>query len=161
MIIDRRTVIPLKVFLLGLFGILVIVQTLSLPGSLARMAEVSPEDAHLRWPLTALGVFLILCIEVVIVSTWRLLTLVERDRIFSPAAFMWVDAIVWSIAVGWAVLVATLGYLAVVGAWDDPGTPFLLLLLVVGVTTVGLLMVVMRALLRQAAALRTEMEAVI
>lgn len=161
MSIDKRAVIPLKVFLLGLFAILVIFQTLSIPGGLAHMAEVSPEDAHLRWPLTALGVFLILCIEIVIVSTWRLLTLVERDRIFSPAAFLWVDAIVWSIAIGWAVMVAALGYFAVVGEWDDPGMPFLLLLLAVGVTTVGLLMVVMRALLRQAAALRTEMEAVI
>lgn len=161
MSIDRRTVIPLKVFLVGLFGILVIFQTLSLPGGLAYMAEVSPEDAHLRWPLTALGVFLILCVEIVIVSTWRLLTLVERDRIFSPAAFLWVDAIVWSIAAGWVVMVGALGYLAIVVEWTDPGMPLLLLLLAVAVTAVGLLMVVMRALLHQAAALRTEMEAVI
>ena len=37
----------------------------------------------------------------------------------------------------------------------------LLFLMVVGVTVLGLLMIVMRALLRQAASLRSDMEAVI
>ncbi|WP_327032279.1 DUF2975 domain-containing protein [Micromonospora ureilytica] len=44
---------------------------------------------------------------------------------------------------------------------DDPGAPVLLFLLTMGVTVLGLLMVVMRALLRQATTLRTDMEAVI
>jgi Protein of unknown function (DUF2975) len=44
---------------------------------------------------------------------------------------------------------------------DDPGLPLLLLLLSIGVTVLGLLMVVMRALLRRATTLRTDMEAVI
>jgi hypothetical protein len=44
---------------------------------------------------------------------------------------------------------------------DDPGLPLLLFLMVIGVTVLGLLMVVMRALLRQATTLRTDMEAVI
>ncbi len=161
MSLDKRAVIPLKIFLVGLFAILVVFQTLSLPDRLTQMAEVSPKDAYLRWPLTVVGVFLILCIEIVIVSTWRLLTLVERDRIFSPAAFVWVDAIVWAIGAGWTVMVGTLAFLAVAGGWDDPGPPFLLLMLVVAVTTAGLLMIVMRALLHQAAALRTDLEAVI
>ena len=44
---------------------------------------------------------------------------------------------------------------------DDPGMPMLLFLVTVGITVLGLLMVVMRALLRQATTLRTDMEAVI
>jgi Protein of unknown function (DUF2975) len=44
---------------------------------------------------------------------------------------------------------------------DDPGLPLLLFLLTIGVTVLGLLMVVMRALLRQATTLRADMEAVI
>ena len=44
---------------------------------------------------------------------------------------------------------------------NDPGLPLLLFLMVIGVTVLGLLMVVMRALLRQATTLRTDMEAVI
>jgi hypothetical protein len=44
---------------------------------------------------------------------------------------------------------------------DDPGLPLLLLLLVVAVGVVGLVVVVMRTLLRQATTLRLDMDAVI
>jgi hypothetical protein len=43
---------------------------------------------------------------VVIVSTWKLLTLVKNDRIFTDASLVWVNAIVWAIAAAWVVLVA-------------------------------------------------------
>ena len=46
-----------RVFLVVLFGILVVFQTLSLPGQFRYMAEESPEDAYLRWPLTTVAVF--------------------------------------------------------------------------------------------------------
>jgi Protein of unknown function (DUF2975) len=45
--------------------------------------------------------------------------------------------------------------------WDDPGVPLLLMLMLLGGGALGLLMLVMRALLRQATTLRTDMEAVI
>ncbi|MDO9444954.1 MAG: DUF2975 domain-containing protein [Dehalococcoidia bacterium] len=157
--IDHRAVLPLRLFLVGLFGILVVFQTLSLPGQFAYMANESPDQAHLRWPLTALAVFWVFCIQVVIVSTWRLLGLVQNDRIFSNAAFAWVDAILWAIGAAWVVLVGAFVYV-VVNA-DDPGMPMLLLLLILAVAVAGLLMFVMRALLRQATTLRTDMEAVI
>ena len=78
--------------------------------------------------------------------------------------FRWSRALItflllWAIAAAWMVLVGLLlwvGYHA-----DDPGAPLLLFLLTVGLAVVGLLMVVMRALLRQATDLRTDLEAVI
>jgi len=70
-----------------------------------------------------------------------------------------VDAIVWAIVAAWVVLVGVFLYIGFRA--DDPGLPLLLFLMVVGVTVLGLLMVVMRALLRQATTLRTDMEAVI
>jgi hypothetical protein len=103
-------------------------------------------------------VFWVLCIQVVIVSTWKLLTLVKNDRIFTDACLGWVNAIVWAIAV-WVMLVGLLFYVGFNA--DDPGLPLLLFLMSVGVTVLGLLMLVMRTLLRQATTLRTEMEAVI
>ncbi|WP_214401330.1 DUF2975 domain-containing protein [Pseudonocardia lacus] len=159
MFTEYRAVLPLRVSLVLLFGILVVFQTLSLPGQFAHMAEVSPADAPLRWPLTALAVFLVLCVQVVLVATWKLLTLVKEDRIFSPAALVWVDSIVWAIAAAWLVLVGI--WLWVGFQADDPGVPMLLSLVVIGVTVVGLLMIVLRALLRQATTLRTDMDAVI
>jgi hypothetical protein len=157
--IERRAVAALRVFLVVLFGILVVFQTLSLPGQFRHLAEESPEDAHLRWPLTAITVFWLVCVQVVIVCTWKLLTLVEDDRIFSEASMAWVDAIVWAIGAAWLLLLGTLVWSVVsVGL---PGPPAVLLLVLVAVAVLGLLMVVMRALLRQATTLRTDMEAVI
>jgi hypothetical protein len=147
------------VFLVVLFGVLVMLQTFSLPGQWRYMAQESPEMAYLRWPLTAVSVFWVLCVQVVVVATWRLLTFVKDDRIFSEASLGWVDAIVWSIVAAWGVLLVVFLYVGFRA--DDPGVPLLLFLMLVGVAVLGLLMVVMRALLRQATTLRTDMEAVI
>jgi hypothetical protein len=154
-----RVAFPLRFLLVVLFGLLVVFQVLSLPGQFAHLAEESPDLAPLRWPLTAVSVFCVLCAQVVVVATWKLLTLVERDRIFSEGASPWVDAIVWAIAAAWVALLGGFGWVA--STWDDPGLPLLLLLLLAGVAALGLLVVVMRALLRQATTLRTDMDAVI
>ena len=159
MITEYRVVLALRVFLVLLFGILVVLQTLSLPGQFAYMAKESPDLAYLRWPLTAVTVFWVLCVQVVIVSTWKLLTLVKNDRIFSDSSFAWVDAIVWAFAAAWVVLLGVFLYVGFRAS--DPGLPLLLFLLLTGVTVLGLLIVVMRALLRQATTLRADMEAVI
>jgi hypothetical protein len=142
-----------------LFVVLVPFQTLSLPGQFAHMAEESPDLAYLRWPLTAVTVFWVVCVQVVIVATWKLLTMVKKDRIFSDASLVWVDAIVWAIVAAWVVLLGVFLYFGFKA--DDPGLPVLLFLMLTGIAVVGLLMVVMRALLRQATTLRTDMEAVI
>ncbi len=159
MVTEHRAVAALRVFLVVLFGVLVLFQTFSLPGQFAHMAAESPQDAYLRWPATVVAVFWVLCVQVVIVSTWKLLSLVKNDRIFTEASLKWVDAIVWAIAAAWVVLVGVFLYVGFNA--DDPGLPLLLFLLTVGVSVLGLLMVVMRALLRQATTLRTDMEAVI
>jgi predicted RND superfamily exporter protein len=60
MLTVSRLILPLRAFLVLLFGILVVFQTLSLPGQFAYMAKESPEDAYLRWPLTAIAIFVLL-----------------------------------------------------------------------------------------------------
>ena len=59
----------------------------------------------------------------------------------------------------WVLL--AVGFVYVLSQADDPGMPLVLTMLLLGGGTVGMLMVVMRALLRQATTLRTDMEAVI
>ncbi|MVA75419.1 DUF2975 domain-containing protein [Auraticoccus sp. F435] len=156
---ERRAVAPLRVFLVVLFAVLVLLQVMSLPGQFAHMARQDPEMAYLRWPATAVTVFWVLCVQAVIVCTWRLLGLVKADRIFTEASLGWVDGIVWAIAAAWVVLVAVFLYVGFNA--EDPGLPLLLFVMVVGLTVLGLLMVVMRALLRQATSLRSDLEAVI
>jgi Protein of unknown function (DUF2975) len=156
---EYRAVAALRVFLVMLFAVLVVFQLMSLPGQFAYMAQQDPEYAYLRWPATIVTVFWVLCIQVVIVCTWKLLTMVKNDRIFSEDSLSWVNGIVWAIAAAWVVLVGV--FLFVGFNAEDPGLPLLLFLLTVGVTVLGLLMIVMRALLRQATTLRSDMEAVI
>ena len=103
--------------------------------------------------------FWVLCTQVVVVCIWRLLSMVRDGRIFSEDSLKWVHAIVWAIAAAWVVLVGV--FLLVGFNADDPGLPMVLFLLVVCGAVLGLLMVVMRALLRQATTLRTDMESVI
>lgn len=160
----RRVVLPLRILLTIVFAALVIAQIWAVPGLLPDLAEPSSEQSFMRWTMLAVSVLGLACVQVVIVCTWTLLTMVTNDRIFSASALPWVNAIVWAIVVGWAMLVGAFVcayYFIIDEVSDDPVLPALLLLLLLVGAVLGLLMVVMRALLRQATTLRTDMEAVI
>ncbi len=159
MLTSDRVVLLLRVLLVLLFAGLVVGQTLSMPGQFAHMAQEEPDLAYLRWPLTVFASLELACGQVVIVCTWRLLTMVKADRIFSDAAFVWVNAIVAAMTTAWALLLGAACYF--IAKADDPGTPILLLGLVLTGGVLVLLMVVMRALLHQATTLQTDMAAVI
>ncbi|SEP96981.1 Protein of unknown function [Lentzea xinjiangensis] len=149
----------LRFFLAALFGVLVMLETFSLPGQYAHMAQQNPEEAHLRWPATIVTVFWVVCVQVVVVATWKLLTLVRKDLIFTDAAIKWVNVMVWAIAAAWVVLVGVFVWIGVNA--DDPGVLVLFFLFTTGVSVVGLVLVVMRALLKRATELRSDMESVI
>ena len=155
----NRVVVPLRVLLVMLFAGLVVAQVMSMPGQFAYMAKEEPDLAYLRWPLTIWSILELLCIQVVICCTWKLLTLVTADRIFSEEAFVWVEAIMWAIGAGWVLFLGVFVYLG-----SSPTTP--------GCRSCCsgwswsaayscCSCVVMRALLRQATTLRADMEAVI
>jgi len=55
-----RAVLPLRIFLVMLFAVLVVFQTMSLPGQFRYMAQEQPDLAYLRWPATAVTVFWVL-----------------------------------------------------------------------------------------------------
>ena len=90
----HTAILLLRFLLVALFGALVMFQAVILPGSFGYMAEESPEHAHMKWPLLTVSILGLLCAQVVIVCTWRLLTMVEDDRIFTEASGTWADAIV-------------------------------------------------------------------
>ena len=158
-------VVPLRVLLALVFIGLLVAQFLSLPGEFTQMADENPEAGVIPWLLLGFAILEVLCFQVVIVCTWRLLTLVRADRIFSEEAFAWVDAIVWAMVAAWVLLAGVSAYLVAIIYFTpelrDPGTPILL----TGMTLIGgvvvLTVVVLRALLRQATVLRTDLEEVI
>lgn len=155
----HRTVGPLRVLLVLLFAGLVVAQVAILPGTLAHLADEEPDLAYLQWPALVFSIVELLCVQAVIVCTWQLLGMVKADRIFSEAAFVWVNTIVWTMAAAWVLLFGAFVYVSLLV--DGPGLPVLLFGVVLAGGVLVLLMVVMRALLRQATILRSDMDAVI
>ncbi len=158
----QQLVGPLRVLLGLAFLALLAAQLRVLPAMYDDWVRDAPELADSGWLLTV-AVLELFCVQVVVVCTWRLLAMVADDRIFSDDSFVWVNTIVAAMAAGWLVLLAAVGYLAVPGGPSElsAATVLVLVLALVAGAVVGLLMVVMRALLRRATTLRTEMEAVV
>lgn len=155
----RLAVLPLRILLVTFFLGLLVAQVVSMPGQFRYMAQEEPDLAYLRWPLTVWSILLLACVQMVIVCTWKLLDMVQADRIFSDQSFRWVDVIIATMVVAWLLFAGMTSYLAYLAS--DPGAA----VLPFGISLCGavflMLLVVMRALLRQATTLRTDMEAVI
>ncbi|MCQ6271160.1 DUF2975 domain-containing protein [Pseudarthrobacter sp. R1] len=165
MSIVSRLVLPLRVLLVMVFLGLLVAQVMSFPGEFLFTTEEGPGMDPWRWPLLLFAELEALCLQVVIVCIWRLLTLVQRDRIFTPASLRWVDVIMWTFVAAWLLLAALAGslivYIYFTPELRDPGTPAMLIGITLIFAVLVLLIVVMRDLLRQATALRTDMEGVI
>ncbi|MEU1474435.1 DUF2975 domain-containing protein [Streptomyces sp. NPDC005760] len=127
-----------------------------------------PEDGTL--PLTALRVITILgmvSVQVALVCVGRLVAMVRRGTVFSPAAFRYVDGVIG------AIVAAALVWFAVTivnapGQRDDPGVTVIMAGIGVGILGVALIVLVLRMLLAQAVArdveasqLRAELDEVI
>lgn len=155
----RLAVVPLRALLALTFAALLLAQVMSLPGMFAHWAEQSERFADVRWPLLIGWELGMVCVQVVIVCTWRLLTLVGEDRVFSATALRWVDGIIAATTVAWALLLAFTAFVFI--SSGEPGNAFAALLVFLPATVFALVMFVMRALLLQATTLRTDLEGVI
>lgn len=155
--INDRAVGPLRFMLLGVLAALTVLQVLLLYAGATN--QDAPDGKPFGWTLVAILVALIVCAEIVLVATWRLLGLVRTSRIFSDAAFGWVDAIVGAIGGAWLILVDVLALVSYHA--DDPGMPVVVFLVMLAAGAMTLVTVVMRGLLRRAVGLRTDMDAVI
>lgn len=161
-----RVIVPLKVLLVLFFAGLVVAELLSVPGEFMQMArEIRPEFMHIPWLMLAFSILVLVAVQVILVCIWRLLDMVRTDLIFSRQAFVWVDVIVWTIAAVWTLMLGVFGYLVAFIYFTpeirDPGIPIVLFGIGLATSVVLLLMIVMRALLGQAAALRADLEEVI
>lgn len=156
--------------LLVILGVLaagiVVGQVIWIP-ALAAQSQLG--DDPRAFPATALlsitGIALGVCAELVLLAIARLVLLVRRDRIFDARAFRWVDVITGACAVAGAILLAVL---VVVEATDGngpgelpPGIAAIMLGVVLAFAALALLMLVMKALLRQAVALDAELREVV
>lgn len=144
------------------------VLALGLAGSLFVQAVMVPllyldlDDAPtpVRLQVVAIVLLGIVAVQVVMVCTWRLLTLVGRDEVFSPRSFRYVDTISAAVVAA-ALLLFWLGAVAAPGEDVAPGV--VLLIGGAGGLVLGAALVVrvMRALLVQAVGMRDELAEVI
>jgi heme/copper-type cytochrome/quinol oxidase subunit 4 len=69
----------LKFVLSIFFALSLMLQFLSFPGQFRYMAEQEPENAHLRWPLTALVFTMILAVQIIVISVWKIVDALENE----------------------------------------------------------------------------------
>jgi hypothetical protein len=161
----KLTVHALRAVLVVVLAGAVLIQALMV---WAMVSGSDPEDGSL--PLTALRLVTILgmvTVQVVVVSVWRLVTMVRRGTVFSHAAFRYVDMVIG------AIVAAALVWFAVTiinapGQRDDPGVTLIMGGIGLAILGVALIVLVLRMLLAQAVArdveaaqLRAELDEVI
>ncbi|MGM0386169.1 MAG: DUF2975 domain-containing protein [Actinomycetota bacterium] len=156
----RIVVNVLRLLLIGAVLVIVVVQAVFLPWLSGVMARNLPGEAYMRWPILTLAILGLLCVQVAIVCTLRLLRFTQDGRVFTSTAFRWVDGLIASFIGASVVCLATIIYQSQTVA----GPPLWMLALAGGVMTgvaLALLTWTMRALLAQAITLRADMEMVI
>jgi hypothetical protein len=156
---------PLRILLVIAFAYSLVLLFLSIPGSFLDDLRRAPEAARLLWPILIAVELGVLGFLLIIVCTWKLLTMVKHDRIFSDASMRWVNIIVWTFVTSWLALCVLAAYLIAVISFTpelrDPGTPVLLLGMVVIGAVLVMVVAVLRVLLRRATALQRDLEDVI
>jgi hypothetical protein len=154
----QRLVGPLRLLLGACFLVLLAAQLRVLPAMYDDWVRDAAEPVPSAW-LLPVAILVLLCVQVVVVCTWRLLAMVAEDRIFSDASLVWVNTIIAAMAAAWLLVAGSLAHLLARGG--SAGLSGALLLMLVAGAVLGLLVVVMRALLRQATTLRVELDAVV
>ncbi|SFJ59772.1 DUF2975 domain-containing protein [Cellulomonas sp. KH9] len=146
-------------------GALRVVIALALAGTLFVQCVMAPllwtdlveagAPPSVRVPFVVIFVLGLVTLQVCGVCVWRLLTMVRREEVFTPAAFRWVDVIIGAIAAA-AVLAFALAVVLAPGEAVAPG----MVLLVGGAALVlggiALIVLLLRLLLAQAVERDTE-----
>ncbi|WP_405860622.1 DUF2975 domain-containing protein [Streptomyces sp. NBC_00090] len=145
----KMTVLALRAVLATLFAGSVFVEAVMVPLLAADLDGLAPEYAYLRTPLLVITVLGVVAAQVVLVSVWRLVTMVRRGTVFSHAAFRYVDVITGAFAAGTALVFAFAVVLAP-GEAVAPGVVLLICGASLAVLGVALIVLVLRMLLAQA-----------
>lgn len=155
------TIIALRALLavIGLGGLAT--QFWLLPTWADQLAAAFPEVAWVYWPMLVVTWLLVAGVQVGLVAVWVLLGMVRRDRVFSTAAFRWVDVIIAAAVVDTLLVLGVFLLFNLAIRANPPGLMLAELALVVAGAAFALLMVVMKGLLRRAAEATDELSVVI
>jgi len=137
----------LKVVLSIFFALSLMLQFLSFPGQFRYMAEQEPENAYLRWPLTALAFTMILAVQIIVVSVWKIVDALEKE-LGKKTQLKFVNYAIAALSYIWLVIAS--GLILLLLNADDPGLPVVITVVETAVTSVGLLFLFYRRLLKRA-----------
>ncbi|MGC2999815.1 DUF2975 domain-containing protein [Streptomyces sp. G35A] len=151
----QLTVLALRGVMAALLAGSVLVQTVMVPLLASDLGGLDPDHAYLRFPFLLIVVLAVLAAQVVLVCVWRLVTMVRRGTVFSPAAFRYVHIVIGAFVAA-ALLVFALGVLLAPGEAVAPGVVLLLGGVGLAVLGVALVVLVLRMLLAQAVAREVE-----
>ena len=162
----RLTVLALRLVLATALAGSLVVQAVMVP-----LLRADVEDSDLAaGAVLAVVVIVVLGIatmQVTAVCVWRLLTMVRRGTVFSPAAFRYVDVVIGAVAAA-SLLTFALAVTLAPGEAVAPGVVLLVGGVALIVAGIALIVLVLRMLLAQAVALdaeahhlQTELDAVI
>ncbi|BCW56739.1 DUF2975 domain-containing protein [Arthrobacter sp. StoSoilB20] len=161
----KLTILALRIVIAMVLAGSLFVQLWMVPLLSTDLVEAGAPDGP-RMALLVVVVLGILCVQVVAVCVWRLLTMVRRGTVFSHGAFRFVDVIFGAIA---AAAVLMFGIAVILAPGDiAPGVVMLICGAALMIGGVALVVLVMRTLLAQAVArdveaagLRAELDEVI
>lgn len=151
----KLTILALRVVIAMVVAGSLFVQVRMVPLLSTDLVEAGAPDGP-RIALLAIVVLGILCVEVVAVCVWRLLTMVRRGTVFSHRAFRFVDVIFGAIAIA-SVLMFGIAVILAPGE-IAPGVVLLICGAALLIGGVALVVLVMRTLLAQAVARDAEAE---
>lgn len=149
-------------FLFGLFGQIVVI-----PSAAADEVDRFPPYEPFAAPYVMVAIAGVACVQVALVATWMLLNMVERDAIFTPRAFRWVDTIIGASVAATVLAIGATGHLALADIPSPDDGMDVISALAAAVASVGvgasfaMLIVIMRSLLHKATDLQTEIAEVV
>ncbi|HEX2133093.1 MAG TPA: DUF2975 domain-containing protein [Actinophytocola sp.] len=156
----KLTVVALRAVLVALLAGSLFVQAVMVPLLAADLEGLNPDYAYLRTPLVVIVVLGVVTAQVVLVCVWRLVTMVHRGTVFSPAAFRYVDVVIGAFVAA-ALVTFALAVVLAPGEAVAPGIVLLICGVVVAILGVALVVLVLRMLLGQATRMRAELDEVI
>ncbi|MFT4136063.1 DUF2975 domain-containing protein [Microbacterium sp.] len=157
---QHATIVLLKTLLAVLIALILVCQVVIVPAVAAQSAWRYREIAYLQVPGVVIGILFLVCVQVVLVCVWRLLSLVRADAIFRRSAFPWVDVSLSAVGFATVLVVVTLVTLLAVGVQNGSISLLCTLGIVVG-SGLSLLIVVLRGLLRKASQLEHDLSEVV
>ncbi|TFC86659.1 DUF2975 domain-containing protein [Cryobacterium sinapicolor] len=156
----KATIVSLKALIVAMIVLLLACQLFMVPGVARQSAEIYADLRYLQTPGIIVAVLFLLCVQVVLLCVWRLLSMVRTSVIFSDDAFVWVDVILGAIVLSTLLIAVSMATLASANV----ASPSVMLLCALGVVVgagLALLILVLRGLLRNARQLQQDLSEVV